>query len=327
MYQGVGMLSFNSYSLINIRFLINKGGVIMSHQNKKSLIGQADDRLQKMTQAGVGRSKHQDKIDDIDHKYIYTWETYRTYIKHCCYFLDWCKENHGCKTLKQCRQYVPEWIASRRVLSASTQKLDVAALSKLYRCHHGRGQKPFRDVETDTRSRADIKRSRGDAVRDKHFSQRNNADLITFCRCTGLRRAELQDLRYDDFRLAAPDGSAGPGLYVHRSTKGGRVRRINFVGSKTEIALCCDIMSKGNGLVKVWGKVHSGADIHSYRADYATKVYQIYARPIESLAHDEIYYCRGDRKGTWLDKKAMLAASKALGHNRISIIASNYLRL
>lgn len=68
MYQGVGMLSFNSYSLINIRFLINKGGVIMSHQDKKSLIGQADARLQKMTQAGVGRSKHQDKIDDIDHK-------------------------------------------------------------------------------------------------------------------------------------------------------------------------------------------------------------------------------------------------------------------
>lgn len=203
----------------------------------------------------------------------------------------------------------------------------MAALSKLYRCKHNRGQKPFRDVETDTRRRADIKRSRGDAVRDKHFSQRNNADLITFCRCTGLRRAELQDLRYEDFRLGAPDGSEGPGLYVHRSTKGGRVRQIQFVGSADEIALCCNIMSKGSGLSKVWGNVHSGADIHSYRADYATKVYQMYARPIETLKHDEIYYCRGDRKGTWLDKNAMLMASKALGHNRISIIASNYLRL
>lgn len=29
----------------------------MSHKNKVSLIGQADARLQKMTQAGVGRSK------------------------------------------------------------------------------------------------------------------------------------------------------------------------------------------------------------------------------------------------------------------------------
>lgn len=301
----------------------------MSHKNKVSLIGQADARLQKMTQTGVGRSKHQDKIDDVDYKYIYTWKTYQAYIKHCCYFLDWCKENHGCrcKTLKQCRQYVPEWIKSRRGLSASTQKLDVAALSKLYRCHHGRGQKPFKDVETDTRRRANIKRSRGDAVRDKHFSEKNNADLITFCKCSGLRRAELQDLRFEDFRLAAPDGNEGPGLYVHRSTKGGRVRRINFVGSKDEIALCCDIMSKSNGLTKVWGKVHSGADIHSYRADYATRVYQMYARPIATLNHDEIYYCRGDRKGTWLDKKAMLVASKALGHNRISIIASNYLRL
>lgn len=307
---------------------IRTGGcVIMSHQNKKSLIGQVDDRLQKMTQAGVGRSKHQDKIDGEDHKYIYTWKTYQAYMKHCCYFVKWCKENYGCKTLKECRQYVPEWIESRRSLSASTQKLEVAALSKLYRCRHSRGQKPFKDVETDTRRRADIKRSRGDAVRDKHFSERNNADLVIFCRCTGLRRAELQDLRYDDFRLMAPDGSAEPGLYVHRSTKGGRVRRINFVGSKDEIALCCDIMSKGNGLAKVWGKVHSGADIHSYRADYATKVYQMYARPVATLKHDEIYYCRGDRKGTWLDKKAMFVASKALGHNRISIIASNYLRL
>lgn len=116
----------------------------MSHQDKKSLIGQADARLQKMTQAGVGRSKHQDKIDDVDHKYIYTWETYRTYIKHCCYFVNWCKGKYGCKTLKQCRQYVPEWIESRRSLSASTQKLEVAALSKLYRCKHNRGQKPFR---------------------------------------------------------------------------------------------------------------------------------------------------------------------------------------
>ena len=154
----------------------------MSHRNKVSLIGQVDARLQKMTQAGVGRSKHQDKIDGEDHKYIYTWKTYQAYMKHCCYFVNWCKEKYGCKTLKQCRQYVPEWIESRRSLSASTQKLEVAALSKLYRCHHGRGQKPFKDVETDTRRRANIKRSRGDAVRDKHFSEKNNADLITFCK-------------------------------------------------------------------------------------------------------------------------------------------------
>lgn len=44
----------------------------MSHRNKVSLIGQVDARLQRMTQAGVGRSKHQDKIDGEDHKvYLY----------------------------------------------------------------------------------------------------------------------------------------------------------------------------------------------------------------------------------------------------------------
>lgn len=59
----------------------------MSHVNKKSLIGQVDDRLQKMTREGIGRSKHQDKIDDMTYKYIYSWSTYQSYIKHCCYFV------------------------------------------------------------------------------------------------------------------------------------------------------------------------------------------------------------------------------------------------
>lgn len=301
----------------------------MSHVNKKSLIGQVDDRLQKMTREGIGRSKHQDKIDDMTHKYIYSWSTYQSYIKHCCYFVNWCEENYDCKTIKQCRKYIPEWIEIRRKsVAASTQKLEVSALAKLYRCKHGRGEKPFAGVTTNVRKRAEIKRSRGEVVRDKHFSEQNNADMVTFCRCSGLRRAELSDLRYADFRLAAPDGSKGIGLYVHRSTKGGRPRRINFVGTAEEIDICYRIMSAGQGIDKVWGKVHSAADIHSYRADYATKVYKMYARPInEIIDRKEIYYCRGDRKGLWLDRNAMRLASNALGHNRVSVIASNYLQI
>lgn len=84
---------------------------------------------------------------------------------------------------------------------------------------------------------------------------------------------------------------------------------------------------KAAGKSKVWKKVSSNADIHSYRSVYCTKVYNLYARDIKSITNKkEIYYCKKDLAGTWYDKKAMLIASQALGHNRINVIASNYLR-
>ena len=37
------------------------------------------------------------------------------------------------------------------------------------------------------------------------------------------------------------------------------------------------------------------------------------------------YYCRNELKGTYYDRKALFAASRALGHNRESIVAEHYL--
>ena len=48
------------------------------------------------------------------------------------------------------------------------------------------------------RNRSEIKRSRGDAKRDQHFSEANNDELIKFCRGTGLRHNELADLKGTD---------------------------------------------------------------------------------------------------------------------------------
>ena len=39
-----------------------------------------------------------------------------------------------------------------------------------------------------------------------------------------------------------------------------------------------------------------------------------------------VYWCRGDRKGEWLDKGAMLDASEALGHSRLSVVGEHYIR-
>lgn len=92
--------------------------------------------------------------------------------------------------------------------------------------------------------------------------------------------------------------------------------------------------------------VHSNADIHAYRAEYATRLYKQVARDINDLKgrkinytaitgkrnkdgsdiyKNAVYYCRGDQKGTALDRAAMIAASQSLGHNRESVVGEHYI--
>ena len=78
--------------------------------------------------------------------------------------------------------------------------------------------------------------------------------------------------------------------------------------------------------------------IHSYRGDYATMIYKAHARDIKDIPYDtinrgtgrkmqsEVYHCKKDEAGKKLDKAAMLVCSKALGHNRIDVVANNYIR-
>ena len=67
-------------------------------------------------------------------------------------------------------------------------------------------------------------------------------------------------------------------------------------------------------------------------------MYRANARPIDEIPFDRVnrgtgkrfqsgvYTCRKDEAGRKLDKAAMLLCSKALGHNRLSVLADNYLR-
>lgn len=89
---------------------------------------------------------------------------------------------------------------------------------------------------------------------------------------------------------------------------------------------------------KVWENVHKGCDVHGYRAEYATTFYRSIARDIKDIPFDkvnrgsgkkyqsEVYCCRLDGKGLKLDRKALDAVSKALGHNREDVLKKNYLR-
>lgn len=304
----------------------------MGHKNKASLTRQVQNELDRRLR--IGQGKHSAKRDGTASSGVYCWSTYKTYMRHANYFVAWCKEHYGCKTLQQCRQHAEEWIAERAQLAASSQKVEVCALAKLYGCTSA-------DIvaSTPVRRRCDITRSRGSKVRDAHFSEERHADLVSFCRSTGLRRQELRCLTGD--KLVYVNGA--PHIRVDVGSKGGRLRIAPVIG---DVELVVRLMqAAGSG--KVWPQIPNGADIHAYRADYATAIYKAVARPYEvckvtpfyNAEHsngkgqakggwdkDSVYHMRGDRKGDWLDKAAMLAASKALGHNRISVVGSHYIR-
>lgn len=283
----------------------------MSHKSRKSLNQQAADILQaKLT---PGESKHDAKQTGEYRQHIYSYRTYKNYVRWCKLFCRWCKGKHRCKTIEECRAYVDEYL--KEIIendSASTAKSYASALAKLYGC----STKDF--VPTPPRHRKDIKRSRGEAKRDKHFSFTNNADLVRFVSCTGLRRSELSMLNGDEYSFINGE------LYIHiRNGKGGKQRDAKVVGSPEDIEFVLQMMKKA-GSGRVFRKIHSAFDEHSYRALYAARFYKQIARPIKEIPREDRYFCRKDLKGLVLDKAAMLEISHSLGHNRIGVIASNY---
>ena len=338
----------------------------MGRKNKsyyKDLHHQAYDRLNGMQ--AFGESKKEAIANGTDRGKIFSFNTYQTYWKHTKYFLKYIKETHPeCTTLKSAKKYVNEWLQLRtdQGLSAWTIQTEAKALSKLY------GIQPDDDgyFKPPKRNREDIKRSRGDRVRDRHFSEENNDELVKFCKGTGLRRSELMELRGKDLvtraqiedeiaRLnALPAGERSAAAdkrlemlqdtrlfdeeyFTHvRNGKGGRERLSPIIGRFAGQII--GRIRETPAEEKVWQYVNTNADIHGYRAEYATAIYKTHARPIQDIPYDrvhrgtgrryqsEVYTCRKDEAGKKLDKAAMLVCSKALGHNRISVVADNYIR-
>ena len=295
----------------------------MGSRNKISLIKQVSDRIDEIFIPG--RSKFDDKKAGETGDKIYSYETRRAYKKHACYFVEWVKTQpvkpeigHKARTLEECRLYASEWLQERinEGKSAWTIRLEASALAKLYGCK-------LNDfgVKLPPRLRKNITRSRGDKIRDGHFSEERHAEFVTFCKSTGLRSEGLQSIRGTDL-VQLEDGSWA----IDVTEKGGRQRCAPIFGSPEAVAAVVARMQAA-GEDKVWPDgVPNGADIHSYRAAYATAIYRHYERDPKTLPRSERYDCRTDLKGTSYDKKAMKIASEALGHSRISVIASHYIR-
>lgn len=277
---------------------------------KKPLERQLHDALKQ--KCAFGTSKHEDAKNGVNtFDKIYSHSTFDNYFKEGKLFLKWCQErHHEVRTLEDCREYQVGYVRDQieRGMSASTIKKRAAALGKIY------GESVLDRVETPVRHRSEITRSREVVENDLRFQGKSHEAFKEFCRSTGLRRHEFAQLT-TGMLVRRPEG-----LYIEGvKGKGGKLRDIPVHGNEE---LVQKMMSDPK---KYFSKLDTHEDIHSYRSEYACRVYRANARELDTLDRKDVYCCRGDMAGIHFDKQALQSVSWALGHNRIEICASNYL--
>lgn len=133
---------------------------------------------------------------------IYSYRTMESYKDTARHFCDWLRAEHpDVKTLKTARDYAAEYIAHLTTAtvpegrknagggySAWTINTRAAGLRKALGLSPDQLPAPSRNRENVTQNR-DLSWARA------HFDPSANADLVTVCRGTGLRRSELAALR------------------------------------------------------------------------------------------------------------------------------------
>lgn len=274
-------------------------------------------RLQEMFRAGFGNKRSSDKTNADTRNKIYSKNTFETYKRQFRYFADWLSETHKeAYTLADARQYVDEYLLHLVELERSAYSITTAkaALAKVFQTE------ATQFIDTPARERANIKRSRGVAVRDSNISNKTETKLALFSSAVGLRRKEMMSIESKD--LFFKNGKAY--LNVTKGTKGGKLRIVEICGvSEGETKMIVEWIQSKEG--KLFPKLNTNYDNHYYRAVYAQRIYDRYKRKEKDIPPRERYIMRKERAGEVYDKLAMEIVSKNLGHNRISVIAQSYL--
>ena len=279
--------------------------------------------LDNMLKEGQNTKRDEDKKNkkDLTQNKIYSFVTYKNYKRSCLLFASYLGKNFPkVRSLTDIKiEHVNSYLESlmNRDLSAPTINSYKSAIAKVM----GISTKDF--IETPKVQRKNITRSRYEAKRDKHISQKTEEKFAKYTTAIGGRRSEMENLKGTDLKKSKKTGT----YYVLiRNGKGGKKRYSPIIGKNKEETKEIVEMFKKSGNTKVFGKLPSHYDNHYYRAQYAKRLYKILARPIEKIDNPkEIYRCRKDKAGIVYDRKAMLKVSEYLGHNRVDVIARHYL--
>jgi hypothetical protein len=291
--------------------------------HRKSIIKQTIDRFDGLMAINESRGKAKEAAKEAgEYQWAFTtgrihsFKTRSVYQEHTLRLVTWARATYQIKDLAHLDARADElattWLQQRVASGKSpyTLQLERAALRMFFS-----DRALASTVTIPLRTRETITRSRGPKVGDMHIQLANWQPLITFLRATGLRRQEARDLHCRDIHQHQ-DSS----MTVHvASGKGGKIRDVPVLPGREQDVLATTVGRAPEE--KVFVRIPTRIDVHSYRREYAQALYLHYAPPGSQLPP-----ATGRLRPQDYDRAAAERVSWALGHKRIDVIARHYLR-
>ncbi len=242
----------------------------------------------------------------------------KTYQQHILAFIEWARDTHGVRRLELLDQRADElatdYLFERLDLGKSPDTL-VTERSALRHFFDRRDLAAH--VLLPERKQAQMTRGRTLSKRSQDFQPANWQPLLAFLDATGLRDAEVKQLRVEDVLRIGPE-TGGPEITIKKGYgKGGRPRQVPILpGHEVEVLVVCEGRDPQE---YVFARVPSRIHAQAHRRHYARAYYM-------HLSGRALPPAQGRLKHTDYDEEAVLTVSRALGHNRKDVVLRNYLR-
>lgn len=282
---------------------------------------------------GFGQSTYQ----------IYSVNSYKTYLKQCKQYARWLKEEKGINKIddiNKTEQYAKEYIQKRLDDGKSiyTVKMERSALGMLY------GKQI--DIKLPSRTPDQITRSRKETKNDRYITRDGKyKDVFTISIATGSRRKDISKLCVNNFREV--DGK----LYVFfEKSKGGRDRLTPVLEKYEKDVRDIIEQAKADGKTRLFNHIPKEIDVHCLRREYCQGLYDEIkdnkelrdeilknyperrelktqkdkdGNTVTKEIKSDVYK---DRSGNIWNRDDIYVLSQALGHNRLDVSITHYLK-
>ena len=288
--------------------------------SNKLVFGQSKKAAKK--DLGFGQSTYQ----------IYSVNSYKTYLKQCKQYAKWLKQEKGINKIddiNKTEQYAKEYIQKRMDDGKSiyTVKMERSALGMLY------GKQI--DIKLPSRTPDQITRSRKETKNDRYISRDGKyKDVFTIAIATGSRRKDISKLCVNNFREV--DGK----LYVYfERSKGGRDRLTPVLEKYEKDVRDIIEQAKNEGKTRLFNHIPKEIDIHGLRREYCQGLNEIIknyperrelktqkdknGNTVTKEIKSDVYK---DRSGNVWKRDDIYVLSQALGHNRLDVSITHYLK-
>lgn len=299
----------------------------MGKSHRKSLIKEVIERLDSLMAIGESRGQAKEiaraageSTWAFSTSRIHSYKTREVYQEQSMLFVKWVRETYGVKQFADLETRADE-LASvylRTLMeehkSAWTLLTARSALRVLFQ-----NRRLADTVALPKRRRQDIIRSRIPRKSDRCVQPANWPDLVRFLEATGLRRDEVKMLKVGDIVESDPDYEGAMTVNV-RNGKGGKQRTVPL-DPEDESEHVLQLLKGRSPDERVFPRIPNRLDVHAYRRRFAQRRYLRYAPGRDLPPADKVRLSRND-----YDRVAALKVTKLLGHNRIGIVLTNYIR-